>query len=191
MTSKICKLQYTFNDNGWWMQSFAGCDFLGSCVDRTDISNHILNDGVFWAGGVFAIYHNPRNISMGWIQFVSGNRYIVHKFVSFSSCCAGVDGIPIHIVLCGALFALSYKISSVLFQTNAEREALTVEIEFSSSTGLDKISLALFGSVLAGKDPAWAILGSFSISVGIESEFTYFPKVWGGCGCFKGSFDKL
>ena len=140
---------------------------------------------------MLVIDDNPRNVGMGRVKFFSGNSYVIHKFISLCSSRACIDHIPIHIVLGGTLLALSHKISSVLLQTNAERQTLTIVVEFFNSTSLNKITLALFHSVLASKCPTGTVLSSFSVAVGVEIEFAYLPEVRSGCSCLERSLDKL
>ncbi len=127
---------------------------------------------------------------MSGVQSVCGHRNIVHQLVTLGSIDAGVNNIPVHRVLRSALFSLGNEISSVVFETDGERESLRVEIKFASSTSFNKVALAFLGSVLAGEGPTASILSASCITIRIEVEFTYFPEILGVCGSFERGSDE-
>ena len=120
---------------------------------------------------------NPWNISMGWVEGLSFFSHFDNIFDTFSRTGTAVNFIPVQVIGLRAFLSACNPIIGVTFKTDNKWESLSVKIIFLDNTGLDKISLAFFFSMLTSEAPASSILGSFGISIRIKIEVTDFPEI--------------
>lgn len=64
---------------------------------------------------MFIVYYDPGHVGVCWVKFISGDRDVVHQFVSLWAVDTGIDDIPIHIVLRCASLSLGDEVSGILF----------------------------------------------------------------------------